>query len=110
LICIESNAFLACPLYTSITIPRHVQILCSGCFSYCEPLSLISFERDSEFKCIESKAFYFSFLKSITLPYHLQLLCSKSFFDCMLLSSISFQMDSELTRIESNVFSSSRVR
>jgi hypothetical protein len=56
--CIESNAFSSCSSLKSITIPRHVQILCSGCFSYCEPLSSISFGRDSELKRIESITFY----------------------------------------------------
>jgi hypothetical protein len=59
----------------SITILRHFQILCWGSFSCREPLSSISFERDSELKVIESKAFYSSFLKSITIPDYLQLLC-----------------------------------
>jgi hypothetical protein len=45
LICVESNAFSSCSLPKSITIPCYVQILCSGSFSYCEPLSSISFER-----------------------------------------------------------------
>jgi hypothetical protein len=41
----------------SITIPRHVQILCSLCFSHCESLSSISFETDSELTRIEAGAF-----------------------------------------------------
>jgi hypothetical protein len=36
-----------------ITIPRHVQILCSSCFSDCDSLSSISFESDSELTHIE---------------------------------------------------------
>jgi hypothetical protein len=31
----------------SMTIPRHIQILCSECFSNCTSLSSISFETDS---------------------------------------------------------------
>jgi hypothetical protein len=77
---IQSNTFDFCSSLKSITIPRHVQFLCSGCFSDCEPLSSISFTRDSELNSIESTAFYSSFLKSITIPCHFQLLCSKCFF------------------------------
>jgi hypothetical protein len=39
---------------TSMLIPRHVQILCSECFSDCESLSSISFEIHSELTRIEA--------------------------------------------------------
>jgi hypothetical protein len=32
---LESNAFYSCSSFTLITIPCHVQILCSFCFSNC---------------------------------------------------------------------------
>jgi hypothetical protein len=37
----------------SRTISPHVQIICSECFSFCNSLSLISFESDSELGHIE---------------------------------------------------------
>jgi hypothetical protein len=40
-----------------ITILRHVQILCSECFSYCNSLSLISLETDSKLTRVEARAF-----------------------------------------------------
>jgi ribosomal protein L32 len=88
-----------------ITISRHVQILCSRCFSSCESLLSISFEIDSELMRIESYAFYScSSLKSITIPHHVQILCSRCFSSCESLLSISFEIDSELMRIESSAF------
>jgi hypothetical protein len=44
---IESKAFLYSSLQ-SIIIPSNVEILCSRCFSYCESLSSISFESNSQ--------------------------------------------------------------
>jgi hypothetical protein len=92
-------------LIISITIPRHVQIVCSFCFSSCNSLSSISFETDSELTRIQSSAFFSCYsLESITIPRHVQILCSSCFSSCNSLSSISFEIDSELTRIESCAF------
>jgi hypothetical protein len=88
-----------------IAIPCHVQILCSSCFSLCNPVSSISFESHSELTPVESDACSsYSSLKSITIPRHVQILCSPCFASCESLSSISFEANSELTRIESNAF------
>jgi hypothetical protein len=58
---------------TSVAIPRHVQFICSSCFSHCKSLSSISFEIESELTRIELYAFYpCSSLKSITIPRHVQ--------------------------------------
>jgi hypothetical protein len=94
----------------SITIPRHVQILCSSCFSDCKSLSSISFETDCELTRIESNAFSScSSLKSITIPRHVQILCSLCFSHCDSLSSISFETSSELTRIETGTFAATQL-
>jgi hypothetical protein len=94
---IESCAFSLCSSLKSITIPRHVQILCSYCFWHCNSLSSISFETESELTRIESYAFYScSSLKSITIPRHVQILCSEWFSSCNSLSSISFEAESKL--------------
>jgi hypothetical protein len=59
---IESNVFSYCSSLKLITIPRHVQILCSSCFSHCELLSSISFETDSQLTGIEAGAFAGAYL------------------------------------------------
>jgi hypothetical protein len=65
---IRGSAFQS-TLIRWVTIPRYAQMLCSECFSYCESLSLIPFQSDSELTHIESKSFYHcSPLKSITSP------------------------------------------
>jgi predicted metal-binding protein len=90
---------------TSMSIPRHLQILSSECFSDCNSLSSISFEVNSELTRIESSAFHgCSCLESITIPRHLQILCSECFSNYTSLSSISFETESELTHIKSNAF------
>jgi hypothetical protein len=45
------------PPISLIKIPRHVEILCSDCFSDCNSLSPISFETDSKLTRIESKVY-----------------------------------------------------
>jgi hypothetical protein len=97
-------AFASIPI-TSVTMPRHVQILCLECFSCRRSLSSISFETESELTRIESGAFsYCSSLKSITIPRHVQILCSYCFSSCTSLSSISFEAESGLVRIEAGAF------
>jgi hypothetical protein len=53
---IESNAFDYCSFLKSPTIPRHAQIRRSKPFSFCELLSSLSVETDSELIRIEAKA------------------------------------------------------
>jgi hypothetical protein len=89
---------------TWVTIPCHVQILCSFCVSDCKSLSSISFETESELTRIESSAFYSCSLKSITIHRHVQILCSYCFSYCKSFSSISFETESELARIELYAF------
>jgi hypothetical protein len=65
---IESEAFYSCSSPKSITIPRHVQILCSECFSYYTSLSSISFETESELARVEALAFNSIPLSSVVVP------------------------------------------
>jgi hypothetical protein len=94
----------------SITIPRHVQILCSFSFSDCYSLSSVTFETDSELRWIGSYAFSYCFFKSVTIPRRVRALCSACFLYCVSLSSVSFEKESELTRIDSAAFSHSALR
>jgi hypothetical protein len=52
----------------SITIPRHVQILCSSSFSSCDSLSSLSFETDPELTHIEAGAFAGTHLYLVVVP------------------------------------------
>jgi hypothetical protein len=85
-------------------IPSTVQILGSSCFSYCESLSSISFESNSQLIRIESFAFSGSSLESIVIPSTVQILGSSCFSSCKSFSSISFESSSRLIRIESQAF------
>jgi hypothetical protein len=53
---------------TSVTIPRHVQILCSKYFSHCKSLSSISFESDSELTRIKAEACSQTSLSLVIVP------------------------------------------
>jgi hypothetical protein len=87
----------------SITIPRHVKVLCSGSFHLSDLVS-VSFESGSQLTRIESDAFRDSGLTSVTIPHHVEILGSGCFARCESLSSISFDSNSKLKRIESKAF------
>jgi hypothetical protein len=93
------------------TLPPHVQILCTVCFSRCNCLASISFETDSELTRIESDAFYSRcMLISIMIPRTAEILRSSCSSQCESLSLISFNTDSELTRVEGEAFSYSSLK
>jgi hypothetical protein len=94
----------------SVTIPRTVQILRTNCFSRCWSLENISFETNSQLRCIESRAFYNSFLKSITIPHHVEVLGSECFSECRFLRSISFEPNSRLQCIEFLAFAETNLK
>jgi hypothetical protein len=62
-----------------ITIPRHVQILCSYCFSSCKSLSSISFETESELTRIEAGAVYCTSLPSVLVPENTSFVAQSAF-------------------------------
>jgi hypothetical protein len=74
---IESYAFSYSSLQ-SIVIPSRVDILCFGCFSWCESLSSISFESESRLTRIESRAFSYSSLQSIVIPHNVQFIADNA--------------------------------
>jgi hypothetical protein len=89
---------------SNVEIPSNIEILGSSCFSFCQSLSLISFESNSQLIRIESNTFSGSSLQSVLIPSTVQILGSKCFASCQSLSSISFESNSQLTRIESDAF------
>jgi hypothetical protein len=65
LICVEFSTFSSCSSLKSIIILRHVQILCSSCFSCCTSFSSSSFEMNSQLTRIQSNTFLFLFFGQI---------------------------------------------
>jgi hypothetical protein len=63
----------------SITILRHVQILCSDCFSHSDSLSSISFEMDSELTGIEAEAFAAAALSLVAVPVNVSFIAGDAF-------------------------------
>jgi hypothetical protein len=49
-------------------LEENIEILGSNCFSYCSPLSSITFESNSHLTRIESEAFSTSSLRSVLIP------------------------------------------
>jgi hypothetical protein len=90
---------------SSVTVPRHFEVLGPTCFSYCESLLSLLFESGSELKAIGMQAFYnCSSLATIVIPRHVEVLESMCFCNCVSLSSVRFERGSELKRIGSNAF------
>jgi hypothetical protein len=85
---IESQTFSFCSSLKSITIPRHVQILCSECFASCHSLSSISFEIDSELIRIETRAFTGTRLSLVVVPGSTSFIAGNAFpHDCAVTSA-----------------------
>jgi hypothetical protein len=91
---IESHIIIHCP----------GQYRCLQYFLFCNSLSLISPQTDSELIDIKSKSSSYSSLKSIAIPHHGQFRCLHCFSDCNSLSLILFKTDLELRRLEDRAF------
>jgi hypothetical protein len=87
-----------------LIVPRHVETVCSCCFSFCQSLSSVSFQNDSKLKEIGAYAFSFFRLASVTLPRSLTVLCLQCFAFCPSLSSVSFGPNCQLRRMELYMF------
>jgi hypothetical protein len=74
----------------SVIIPRDIEILCSGCFSWCQSLESVTFESNSRLARIEFRAFASSSLQSIVIPCGVQFIDGSAFRN-MELSSISIE-------------------
>jgi hypothetical protein len=66
-----------CPSLKSVTTRVDVQSLGLECPVHCKSLLLISFETDSEWKCIKSIPFSGACLEGITIPRYIKILCSE---------------------------------
>jgi hypothetical protein len=76
---IKSYSFSLSSSLKSFTIPRHLQILCSYCFAYCELLSSISFDTELELARIEVNAFYSTSLSSVLVPQNTSFVTGRAF-------------------------------
>lgn len=84
---IKSNA-LSHSFLKSITIPRHLQILCSKCILNCQSLSLISFGIDSELISIKSNEFPRLSITSIKIHRDIQFTHDSAFSNISNMSNI----------------------
>lgn len=88
----------------SILIPSHVTTICTGAFIYCQQLSRVEFQSNSELQIIDDKAFQYSQLDSISIPAHVKTIGKQAFYGCKNLSRIEFQPNSELRTIKEKAF------
>jgi hypothetical protein len=89
---------------SSVTVPRSVEVLCSGCFGDCSGVLSVLFEEGSKLRRIESSAFCHSSLTSIVIPRGVEVICSQCFANCESLATVAFEIDCGLERIESRAF------
>jgi uncharacterized protein YajQ (UPF0234 family) len=71
---------------SKIEIGKHIEILGPKCLSYCESLSLITFESNSHLTRIESEAFSDSPLQSLVIPRNVRFIDGSAFFGVTLSS------------------------
>ena len=105
---IGPHAF-SCSALASIVIPSHITKISEDAFSFCQQLTRVEFEPNSELRTIEKCAFQYSNLVSIVIPSHVTQICKRTFFDCFNLSRVEFEPNSELRKIESSAFYFSKI-
>jgi hypothetical protein len=89
---------------TELTIPNSVKTIESGAFYYCDELSKITFEKNSQLVTIESVAFDNTNIKSITIPKSVKTIGSSAFSDCQKLEKVTFEKNSQLETIGNEAF------
>ena len=92
-----------------IVIPSHVTQICESAFFYCNQLSRVEFEPNSELQTIGEYAFSYSKLEIIIIPSHVTQICESAFSSCEQLSRVEFEPNSELQIIENRAFSYSNL-
>jgi hypothetical protein len=89
--CIQSKAFSFASC-REIVIPHKVEGLGPECFSFCESLTSVIFQRVPVLARMDLKAFHScSSLKEIIIPRNVETIESECFSFCASLSSVSFE-------------------
>jgi hypothetical protein len=89
----------------SICIPSSVEIVCEGCFCFCETLSSVMFEIGCKISVIEEGAFgYCDSITSICIPATVKTLGASCFSNCRSLSSFTFESGTQVVSIGDHSF------
>jgi hypothetical protein len=92
---------------SSICIPSSVDRLCQLCFSRCEALSVVTFERGSPLSRIDRSAFFNCLsLSSICIPSSVRQLRDRFFQACRSLQEATFESGSKVSRVGDCAFES----
>ena len=96
---IYDGAFEGCPI-ASIEIPANVETIKSSTFYDCSKLSIITFEKNSKLKTIDSYAFYRCPITSIEIPASVETIGRSAFKNCSALNTVIFEKESNLKTID----------
>jgi hypothetical protein len=99
-----SHAFVSCPELRTILIPKTVTCIGEECFAKCESLAVVTFEADSQLRCIESGAFMESAISYLWFPSRLQRIGPCAFASCSDLRGVWWELPSALEVIEDGAF------
>lgn len=101
---IGPRAFSLCRSLTSVTIPASVETIGELAFSSCSKLKVVTFEKGSNLKMINDKAFAGCPLISIEIPSSVESIGEEVFRQCSDLESVVFEEGSRLTLINDGAF------
>lgn len=94
----------------NIRIPSFVKYINTACFSGCESLYSVEFEKDSNLTSIEVASFAHSSIKNIRIPPKVVEIKKNAFFRCQSLIAISFEENSQCKSIGKHAFSFSSLQ
>ena len=93
-----------------VVIPKHVQVLCSKCFSKRKQVRSISFENGSELRVIESYALRDTSISRFVVPCCVKKIEDNAFSGCSLLREIVFEDDCVLRHLSCGMFEDTHLR
>lgn len=101
---IGDNAFYYKSI-TSVTIPNSVTYIGISAFEYCQQLSSVTFEENSNLTNIDDAAFRYCYdLSSVTIPKSVNRIGGNAFYGCSSLSLVIIERGSALNKIWGSAF------
>jgi hypothetical protein len=84
-------AFSDCKSLQCVHIPSTVEVIGDGAFHWCDSLSIVVFEEESELREIKNDAFSYSGLTGIIIPAKVVTIGKNAFHSCNQLSQVAFE-------------------
>ena len=93
-----------------IVIPKHVQVLCEGCFLGRHQVRMIDFELESELRVIQSRALSDTSIIRFVVPMFVEEICECGFSGCGRLQEVVIPDECRLTSITCGMFEGTHLK